>query len=215
MKLFIQGSNNQSQCKMEQVVILLLSSPPKLMAIKPPLQICFQTHQTSTSKMPRAQSTSPSPLARYDQGHSLTLTQVSIRHQLHVLSRDLLAHLRSLRLAAGLPLSPQPPPDSSGLQHQMVYTGLGKEAQDNVNGIYHPRFVDLGRVLYKVLVNSLMLNTRLISHLQKPVHKGSPIILWDASYIPRALLESDAELLRLLTERARLNAKWVIHDSEK
>ncbi|KAF9070218.1 hypothetical protein BDP27DRAFT_1362794 [Rhodocollybia butyracea] len=140
--------------------------------------------------MPRAPSTSSQ--ARYDQGHSLTLTQVSICHQLREVSADLLNHLRNLRLAAGLPLSAPPPPDSSGILREMFYIGLGEEAHDNVENIFHPRFGDLGRIMYK-----------------KPVPKASPIIRWDTPYIPRALLESDAELLRLLTKRAKLDAKWV------
>jgi hypothetical protein len=113
--------------------------------------------------MPRAPSTSPR--ARYDQGHSLTLTQVSIRHQLRAVSKDLLHHLRNLRLAAGLPLSPKSQSDSSGIRQEMLYTGLGDEAQHNVNNIHHPRFGDLGRIMYKVPLNLMTLVNPLIPNL--------------------------------------------------
>lgn len=157
--------------------------------------------------MPRAQCTSPR--IRCTHPHSLTLSQVSLRQKLHILALKLLEHLRRLRVVAGLPLSPARPPDTSGIFHQLVYTGLGDVPQDDVSGIDHPRFGDLGRVQYKVgALVSLLVKYSTDADLQKPAYKSSPILLWDRACIPRALLESDAELLQLLRERARLNAKW-------
>jgi hypothetical protein len=91
---------------------------------------------------------------------------------------------------------------------RMLYTGCGEVVQDDVNGIHHPCFGDLGRVFYKVLVILLFFDIVLIVKLQKPVYKMLPIIRWDPDHIPRNLLESDTELLQLLADRARLNAEW-------
>jgi hypothetical protein len=92
--------------------------------------------------------------------------------------------------------------------HQMMYTGLSDVVQENVDGIHHPWFGDLGRIYYQVLLDSLLLGATLTSNLQKPAYKTAPIIVWDPVYVPRALLESDTELLRLLSERARLYVEW-------
>jgi hypothetical protein len=135
------------------------------------------------------------------------MAQVSIRRKFHMISNNLLEKLRQLRLLANLSLSP-PLPDSSGIMRRLLYIGAGDLAKDDVNGVDHPRFCDLGRIQYKVLALLFSSGTMLISKLQKPQYKASPIIMWDESYIPRTLLESDTELLRLLAERARLYTEW-------
>lgn len=155
--------------------------------------------------MPRAQS---GPLARNYQGNSPTIRQARIQRKLRVVSDKLLNHLRRLRAIADLPVSPASPPGSTGIMRQVLYTGWGE-----VTGDGDPWFGDLGRVQWKVRTISLLLATVLISNLQKPAYKRPPICLWDPLYIPRALLQSDMELLRLLRERDRLTVEWETVDA--